>query len=127
MTFLCVACRFIFSHQDIALLKKETKWDETWGYDLNYYAKIFKFAAQQQIRLIGLNVPVQIAHYVGTEGYDQLPENIKALLPTIDLTVASHKDYFMTSIGGGSHGNPESLQRMYEAQVCNLETNPICS
>ena len=35
---------------------------ETWGYDLNYYAKIFNFAAIYGIRLVGLNVPIQVIY-----------------------------------------------------------------
>ena len=32
--------RFIFEHKDFATLKRETNWDQNWGYDLNYYAKV---------------------------------------------------------------------------------------
>jgi len=32
--------RFIFEHKDFATLKKDTNWDQNWGYDLNYYAKV---------------------------------------------------------------------------------------
>lgn len=87
--------RFVFNHRNLAILKRETKWDgwtfihsfiltihkhtvlkilyssfkltnvilyfsETWGYDLNYYAKIFNFAAVYGIRLVGLNAPLQV-------------------------------------------------------------------
>lgn len=38
---------YVFQHQDFATLKAQTKWDDTWGYDLNNYAKIFNFACRQ--------------------------------------------------------------------------------
>jgi len=49
--------RYIFGHQNFKTLKEETNWTESWGYDLNFYAKIFNFASQRKIRLLGLNIP----------------------------------------------------------------------
>lgn len=36
--------RFIYIHHNLGRLKRDTDWDNSWGYDLNYYAKIFNFA-----------------------------------------------------------------------------------
>lgn len=34
------------------------------GYDLNYYAKIFNFAYQHKIRIIGLSIPQAVTRYI---------------------------------------------------------------
>lgn len=49
--------RYVFNHGDLQVLKLETKWDQTWGFDFNQYAKIFRYAREQGIRLVGLNAP----------------------------------------------------------------------
>lgn len=76
----------MFIHKDFDLLQKETSWKSTWGYDLNFYAKIFRFAAANNIRLVGLNAPYELARLVGEEGLDNLPDKIKPFLPDIDLS-----------------------------------------
>lgn len=111
--------RFVFMHQDMGILKTETNWDETWGYDLNYYAKIFNFAAKNKIRLIGLNVPIQVTKLVSAVGFEQLPGQIKKLMPEVDFNVESHLQYFVQSMRGSTHmsESSESFRRMYEAQT----------
>lgn len=112
--------RFIFKHQDISILKEETAWKETWGFDLNYYAKIFKYAATHGIRLIGLNVPVGVARLVGEVGIDNVPTELGTLLPALDLSNKKHRTRFVNAItgGGGAHNiDPKKIQYLYEAQT----------
>ena len=112
--------RFVFSHHDLAILKAETDWDKSWGYDLNYYAKIFNFASVHGIRLIGLNIPYQVAQLVGEVGLANVPSKLKSLLPNIDLGVAKHREQFEAAIGAfGGHGSMSSdaFTRMYEVQT----------
>jgi hypothetical protein len=77
---------FVFNHKNFDKLKKETKWDETWGYDLNYYSKILRYASEHNIRVIGLNLPYQIAHYVSQTGLANVAPKIKKFLPEVDLS-----------------------------------------
>ena len=77
--------RFVFEHKDFLTLKRETSWDQNWGYDLNFYAKIFQFAAMNGIRLVGLNVPFPVAQLVGRVGLSQIPSELHQLLPDVDL------------------------------------------
>ena len=112
--------RFVFIHQDLATLKKETDWENSWGYDLNFYAKIFNFAASRGIRLVGLNVPTQVAQIVGEIGLASVPPKLKALLPEIDLGVVKHREQFEAAIGAfGGHGTmtTDAFTRMYEVQT----------
>jgi uncharacterized iron-regulated protein len=112
--------RFVFIHHDLATLKRETDWDKSWGYDLNFYAKIFNFASMHGIRLVGLNVPYQVAQLVGEVGLADMPPKLKKLLPEIDLGVSKHREQFEAAIGSfGGHGamKPEAFTRMYEVQT----------
>lgn len=72
---------FIFVHKDFDLLQKKTNWAETWGYDLNYYSKILRYASDHNIRVIGLNVPQPVAHYVSQKGLENVPESLRKRLP----------------------------------------------
>lgn len=125
--------RFIYLHQNFAKLKTETKWDETWGFDLNYYAKLFNFAAKNQVRLVGLNLPVQVAKLVTEVGIAALPAELKEVLPPVDLQVEKHRQMFFenlqllgytstdfsASTGLKSTGLEGAglFERMYEAQT----------
>jgi uncharacterized iron-regulated protein len=112
--------RFVFIHHDLAILKKETDWEKSWGYDLNFYAKIFNFASMHGIRLIGLNVPYQVAQLVGQVGLVNLPPKLKKLLPDVDLGVTKHREQFEAAIGAfGGHPDmkEEAFSRMYQVQT----------
>lgn len=56
--------RYIFKHGDMRVLKVETQWDQTWGFDFNQYAKIFRYARENGIRLVGLNAPQSLLHLI---------------------------------------------------------------
>ena len=100
-------------------LKRETNWGTTWGYDLNYYSKIFSFAALNKIRLIGLNVPYQVVQLVSSSGFADLAPSLRRLLPPLDLDNGRHRKQFVDAIQGsmGHDADPSSVQRMYEAQT----------
>eukprot|EP01039_Chlorochromonas_danica_P011223 gene11223-12520_t len=109
---------FIYHHKDFSLLKEETSWDFNWGYDLSQYAKLFRFAALHKIRLVGLNVPIQVAHLVSQQGLEGLPQELRAILPKIDLTVTDHKIRFLKNLRK-VHGinDPAVVERYYETQT----------
>lgn len=116
---------FIFKHGSMKILKNETNWQETWGYDLSQYAKIFNFAYLNKIRLVGLNIPHQIVSFVAQNGFNELPLKIKEKLPDIDLTNVAHREQFQAAIFGMSkseqskHGsiNKKVFDHMYESQT----------
>lgn len=119
--------RYIFEHSNIGKLKEETNWQETWGYDLNMYAKIFNFASINGVRLVGLNVPYPVVQLTAQVGYDDLPVKLRKLLPALDLNNRRHREQFITAIGADrddatAHVSPnmdkaKGLERMYQAQV----------
>jgi uncharacterized iron-regulated protein len=109
--------RFVFSHGDMGTLRNESNWSSTWGFDLNYYAKIFNYAHRHRVRIIGLNLPYAVARYVSAFGLDGLPQSIQALLPAVDLANAKHRQMFMEAITGSTVHSDENLERMYQTQT----------
>jgi len=113
---------FIFDHGNMGVLKQETNWKDTWGYDLSQYAKIFNYAYKNQIRLIGLNIPLQVVDYVASYGLNDIPTSLKTLLPAVDLGNTRHRERFSGAmLMSGAHGNvlrtnDAFFERLYEAQ-----------
>ena len=64
-------------------LKKRVKWRKTWGYDINQYAKIFSYARQNGIRLVGLNVPYGMVQMVSNFGLRKLPDELRGCVGAI--------------------------------------------
>ena len=127
---------FVFDHGSMGKLKEETNWKETWGYDLFNYAKILNYAHVNKIRIVGLNIPLQVVEFVSRNGYDSLPEAFKELIPGLDLSNAKHKRRFYEMIGmfpdegsaindgtsslsSNVHGklSNKQLENLYEAQT----------
>lgn len=111
--------RFIYIHKNLAKLKEECKWNENWGYDLNYYAKIFQYCAIHNIRIIGLNLPYPVAQLTAKVGLKNLPQELSQLLPEVDLTNKKHRDQFYKAMVNTKHSisNDETIENMYETQT----------
>ncbi|CAM9316161.1 unnamed protein product, partial [Hapterophycus canaliculatus] len=112
--------RYVFSHGDLRVLKVETKWDQTWGFDFNQYAKIFHYAREQGIRLVGLNAPQSLLHLINKVGIAGLPDRLREVLPEMDLDNQAHRKRFEDAIKGFQHGagiDAAAMNRMYEAQT----------
>lgn len=112
--------RYVFNHGDLQVLKLETKWDQTWGFDFNQYAKIFRYAREQGIRLVGLNAPQSLLKLINRVGMEGLPKRIKEVLPEMDLGQEAHRRRFEDTINGFQHGegiDSAAMGRMYEAQT----------
>lgn len=112
---------YVFEHGDFGRLKEEVSWRRTWGYDFNLYSKIFRYARINGLRLVGLNTPQALLSLVSQHGIAGLPQNLRELLPEMDLTVAAHRERFVDSMKGleAFHGklSPEVMDRFYEAQT----------
>ncbi|CAN0444377.1 unnamed protein product, partial [Discosporangium mesarthrocarpum] len=111
--------RYVFLHGSLKLLKLETQWDQTWGFDFNQYAKIFRFAQENGIKLVGLNAPNPLTYLVSKVGLDGLPRELRQLLPEMDLGQTAHRHRFKEAMEAFPHGETDdaTFQRMYESQT----------
>jgi uncharacterized iron-regulated protein len=62
-------------------LQQQSEYDQRWGYPWEYYAPILRFAKEQQIPLIALNVPTEITRKVAREGLESLTDEERQWIP----------------------------------------------
>lgn len=89
------------------------------------WTPIFKYCREMNVRLLGLNLPHQVVHLVSQMGLENVPKNLRELLPEMDLDNEVHKARFRKNMGldgrtqgVGNHGfdsNSVLYKRYYEA------------
>jgi uncharacterized iron-regulated protein len=62
-------------------LRQQSEYDQRWGFPWEYYAPILRFAKEQQISLIALNVPTEITRKVARTGLESLTETERRWIP----------------------------------------------
>ncbi len=65
---------------------KEVNWYDSWGYDFAYYRPILEFARDNRIDIVALNPPKALEEAVRMSGIDNVPADLKAALPAIDVS-----------------------------------------
>ena len=99
---------FVFKHKNLARLMFETDFYK-WGYSINLYSRILQFAAKNNVKLVGLNIPQPVVRLTSMVGLTKLPPELQELLPSVDLGNQKHRAMFMEAVStdGGHmmHGN----------------------
>ena len=65
---------------------RESHWFENWGMDFGLYSELLEFSREQQIPVIGLNVPKALGRKVSMTPLDQLDREIRDQLPEMDMS-----------------------------------------
>jgi uncharacterized iron-regulated protein len=95
------------------------------GYNFGYYRPFLGFSAQNNIPVIGLNIPRTILRKVSTGGLDSLSPEDKEIVGEVDTSNAEHRQLIMHYFSGAAmtHGQNQDeeaakarLDRMYTAQ-----------
>ena len=60
---------------------RRTEYYDRWRYDYRLYAPILRYAQEQSIPLVALNLPVEITQKVSRDGLDSLSETERAQVP----------------------------------------------
>lgn len=108
---------------DETTLRRETEWDERWGFDFRLYRPILEFVRTRHIPAFALNAPQEITRTVGREGVAGLSEEQRAELPVLDLSNQEHRALVVGALGEhGASMSEERLEAMYSAQVIWDET-----
>jgi len=78
---------------------------DNWTYPWPVYRMIFEYARQEQIPMIGLNVPREITRQVSRGGFNSLSEEQRGKLTDVSCRVdKEYMDYIKKAFGGHSHG-----------------------
>jgi len=107
---------------DETVLRRETEYDERWGYDFSMYRPILEYARNRGIEVVALNAPREVAYAVAKGGVDSLDPEMAARLPELDLDDAEHRAMFDAEFDVGEHGAEETVDQYYQAQVVWDET-----
>jgi uncharacterized iron-regulated protein len=65
---------------------RESRWFENWKTDFELYRELLEFARDQQIPVIGLNVPKALGRKVSMAPLDQLDPEAREQLPEMDMS-----------------------------------------
>lgn len=73
---------------------EKVHWYANWRFDYELYQNIFSFIKENNIRVVGLNIPFHIPPKIRLGGIENLSDDDKRYLPrNIDTTNKLHRDY----------------------------------
>ena len=107
---------------DETVLRRETEYDERWGFDFSMYRPILEYARSNGIEVIALNAPRELAYAVAKDGIDGLSLEQAATLPELDLANEQHRALFDEEFDVGDHAAEAEIDQYYQAQVVWDET-----
>lgn len=108
---------------DETVLRRDTEYDERWGYDFSLYRPMLEFARSHGLAVVALNAPREVSHAVAMTGVEALDPEIAASLPELDLDDDAHRALFDQAFDIEEHGvSEEMVDRFYQAQVVWDET-----
>ena len=94
-----------------------------WGFDFDLYAPIFTTIRDNNIRLVGLNVPGGISSKISKGGLENLlPEDRRLVAEEIDLSNTAHRAYVEETYNANPHHKLVSFDYFYEAQCAWEDT-----
>lgn len=107
---------------DETVLRRDTEYDERWGFDFSMYRPILEYARNRGIEVVALNAPREVAYAVAKGGIDSLPAEQASALPELDLGNEQHRALFDSEFDAGEHAVGDGVDQYYEAQVVWDET-----
>ncbi len=107
---------------DETVLRRETEYDERWGFDYAMYRPILDYARSRGLKVVALNAPRELAYAVAKGGVDSLEPELSAQLPELDLQDPEHRAMFDVEFDVGEHGAEQTVDQYYQAQVVWDET-----
>jgi uncharacterized iron-regulated protein len=107
---------------DETVLRRDTEYDERWGFDFSMYRPILEYARNRGIEVVALNAPREVAYAVAKDGVDSLSPEQTSALPELDLADEQHRALFDAEFDEGEHAVGDAVDQYYEAQVVWDET-----
>ncbi|MEO0853093.1 MAG: ChaN family lipoprotein [Cyanobacteria bacterium J06648_11] len=119
--------RYLAGDIDEAQLRRQSEYDDRWGFDWELYAPILRFARERQIPLLALNTPTEVTSKVARKGLESLKSDERTHIPAIDTIDTEDPAYrgFIQAVFDSFHsgmGNSDGFERFFQAQVLWDET-----
>lgn len=109
-----------------AQLRKQTEYDQRWGFPWSYYAPLLQFAKTNNLPVLALNTPTELTRQVAREGLESLTEEDFRYIPPLSDIDTDDPEYrqFLKEIYSQhhGHGNSGNFDNFVAAQVLWDET-----
>jgi len=97
---------------------RATGYYQSWGFDYRLYAPIFRFARDQQIPVLALNIPSHLASEIAKVGIAGLSAQQRATLPReIGAADETYKSRLREAFEGHKSGSPDAFDHFVEAEL----------
>ncbi len=121
---------------DADSLRRDSEYDERWGFDWALYEPIISYGKAQGLPLLAANTPQELTRQVAREGFESLDDEALAQIPPLEEINRDNVEYrsWVASVFVGHHGHghasknmdPEAMdaafERFFSAQVLWDET-----
>ncbi|MEB3358330.1 MAG: ChaN family lipoprotein [Synechococcales bacterium] len=109
-----------------AELRRQSEYDQRWGYPWSYYEPILEFAKLRGVPVLAANTPAEITQQVAREGLEGLAEDDFQWIPPVS-EIRTDNDAYREWIrqvydGHGAHGSSRNFDNFFLAQVLWDET-----
>ena len=99
-------------------LLEKTQYFKRWGYDFRLYEPILKYARDNAIPLVALNVPSEIVQKVARSGLASLTEKERAEVPQeLDRSSSAYRLFLQSVFKDHPHAKDATFETFYEAQL----------
>jgi uncharacterized iron-regulated protein len=103
-------------------LVTQSKYEERWGFPIQFYAPQLEAAQHAKSQLIALNVSRALTRAVAEGGIESLPPEVREDLPELDLFNPEHRALFDSlmaghPVTGDSKQQADTADHLYQAQV----------
>jgi uncharacterized iron-regulated protein len=99
-------------------LLRNTEYFSRWGIDFRLYAPILRFAREQRLPVVALNLPREITRKVGRAGIESLGEEERAQLPAeIDRSDAEYERRLSQVFNSHRHASGQSFEHFLQVQL----------
>jgi uncharacterized iron-regulated protein len=89
-----------------------------WSLHWNLYREIFLYTQQEEIPMVGLNIPPEISRKVADQGFASLaPEELEQLPPVSCRVDATYMAFIKRAYGMHGHDREKSFTHFCEAQI----------
>ena len=95
---------------------RESRWFENWKTDFELYRELLEFARDQQIPVIGLNIPRALGRKVSMTPLDQLDPEVKEQLPEMDMS-DSYQRQMIEEIFGAHAAGGSMVESFFRRQT----------
>lgn len=97
---------------------RKTEWYTRWSFDYRLYQPILRYAREQGIPLIALNLPKEITRKVGDGGIESLTEEEKAQIPSeIDDSDKAYRKRMKDIFSQHPHAGEQKFERFLQVQL----------